>query len=225
MARTARPTEQIDAFRERILDSALEIMAEYGLQGLTMRRLADCIGTTAAAIYRYYSGKDEIYLRVRERGFNITYRQVLLICRRHKDPLERLAALTWGIKKFTVKDKQYYKVMVTWDIPLYKDFEGTSLEPVAYDVLQAAHRLMDLYTELMEEIAVKYQFFPKRDARLQYIYWLTELHGIVSLYGNSTIIDLYDDPDRLKDRLIERLLSHWNVGKKRSKKRPDKTSK
>ena len=223
MPRNARPAKEIDAFKEHILDSALEIMAEHGLQGLTMRRLADRIGTTATAIYRYYSGKDEIFLRVRERGFNIAYREALLVGSRYRDPLKRLRAVTRAVKEFAVKESHHYKIMLTWDVPMYPDFKGTTLEPVAFDVLQASTRLVEMYTGLMEEIGTKYGLFPKSQARLQFLFWLTELHGIVSLYGNSAIQSLHDNPDRLLDTLIERLLSHWRATSKEDQLNSRKT--
>jgi hypothetical protein len=101
---------------------------------------------------------------------------------------------------------------------MYPEFKGTPLEPVAFEVLQASTRLIEMYTGLMEEIAVKYRLFPKREARLQFIFWLTELHGIVSLYGNSTIASLHGDPDRLVDILIDRLLMHWKANRKDGRK-------
>ena len=46
--------------RERILDAALEIVDGEGLDGLSMRRLADELGAGTMTLYGYFRGKDEL---------------------------------------------------------------------------------------------------------------------------------------------------------------------
>jgi len=175
-----------------------------------MRNIAKKLGTTATAIYRYFSGKEEIFLRVRERGFNLVYQETLRIFDHYQDPIERLQQVTGAIKDFSLREPYYYKIMMTWDIPTYLDFKGTPLEPVAYEVKQSSSQLIELYTANMEAIATKYHLFPKEDARSQFFYWLTGLHGILSLYGNTIIIGIHEDPYGLLDLLMDHLLAHWS---------------
>lgn len=53
--------------RERIVDVALEIIDEEGLDALTTRRLADELGVKGASLYNHFSNKQEIVLAVAER--------------------------------------------------------------------------------------------------------------------------------------------------------------
>jgi TetR/AcrR family tetracycline transcriptional repressor len=46
--------------RERILDAALEIVDEVGVDRLRMRDLADRLSVTATAIYYYFDGRDQL---------------------------------------------------------------------------------------------------------------------------------------------------------------------
>lgn len=46
--------------RRAILDAALELTDEFGLEGLTMRRLGERLGTSQMAPYRHFSGRGEI---------------------------------------------------------------------------------------------------------------------------------------------------------------------
>jgi len=46
--------------RERVLDSALELADEIGIQDLTIRRLADKLGVGAMTIYHHVPSKDDI---------------------------------------------------------------------------------------------------------------------------------------------------------------------
>lgn len=46
--------------QKKITKAALELIAERGIQHLTIRNLSKAVGVTEAAIYRHFSGKNEI---------------------------------------------------------------------------------------------------------------------------------------------------------------------
>ena len=56
------------ATRERILDAAEALFAENGLAGTAVRDIARDVGLTAASLYNHFSGKQELYEAVLERG-------------------------------------------------------------------------------------------------------------------------------------------------------------
>jgi len=58
----------IAATRERILDAAEALFAEHGLAGTAVRDIARDVGLTAASLYNHFSGKQELYEAVLERG-------------------------------------------------------------------------------------------------------------------------------------------------------------
>jgi AcrR family transcriptional regulator len=60
---TTRPAASKTSYglsRERIIAAALELLEREGLEGLSMRRLAERIGVTPMALYRYFHDKDEL---------------------------------------------------------------------------------------------------------------------------------------------------------------------
>jgi AcrR family transcriptional regulator len=46
--------------REEIIDAALLILGEHGVDGMTMARIAEAVGITPGALYRHFSSRDEI---------------------------------------------------------------------------------------------------------------------------------------------------------------------
>lgn len=56
------------ATRNRILDAAEALFAENGLAGTAVRDIARDVGLTAASLYNHFSGKQELYEAVLERG-------------------------------------------------------------------------------------------------------------------------------------------------------------
>ena len=51
----------VEGRRGEILEAALEVFAERGYDGGTMREIANRVGVTEPALYRHYSGKEAIF--------------------------------------------------------------------------------------------------------------------------------------------------------------------
>jgi len=55
-----RPTRRTALSVEAIVAASIEVLDEAGVAGLSMRRVADQLGTGAASLYAHVSGKDEL---------------------------------------------------------------------------------------------------------------------------------------------------------------------
>jgi AcrR family transcriptional regulator len=207
MPRTPRSTEEIETVKQNILENALQIITQHGFEGFTMRRLAKRLGTTATPIYNYYTSKEEIYLKARARGFNILYEQTRQAYDSQKDPFAKMQAVTKAFILFAVSNPQYYKIMLTWDVPMYNQFAGTPLQEVAAEVVAASTRLIDYGHHLMKEMSERYHQFTKKDVQFQYILWITGMHGIVSLYNNTILNGLHGNPADIINPLADRFLT------------------
>jgi AcrR family transcriptional regulator len=59
-SRRAKPPARAPLSRGLIVDAAMRILDEHGLDGLSMRRVADALGTGPASLYAHVSGKEEL---------------------------------------------------------------------------------------------------------------------------------------------------------------------
>jgi len=59
---TPRPRKKarIQLTKERILEKAIELIDEGGVEGFSMRRLGEALGVEAMAVYHYYPNKDAL---------------------------------------------------------------------------------------------------------------------------------------------------------------------
>jgi len=57
---SATPPPAVTPRQEELLDHALAVIHEFGLPGLTVRRLAERVGFTEAAVYRHFASKQEL---------------------------------------------------------------------------------------------------------------------------------------------------------------------
>lgn len=60
MADVAASRKRAQLTRERVIEGALELADQIGIEAFTMRRLAEALGVSPMTIYHYVSGKDEI---------------------------------------------------------------------------------------------------------------------------------------------------------------------
>ena len=101
---------------QAILDAARDILAERGLEGLSMRSVADRVGVTATAIYRYFPGKEALVARVVERGFQRFGEYLREAGERHpRGSLERIAALGEAYVRFALENQAYFRVLFSLD--------------------------------------------------------------------------------------------------------------
>jgi len=96
--------------RERILDAALEVFATEGVEGVTMRALADAIEYTPPVIYAHFRDKDAI---IEE----LCYRQLRTLAKAFAnfqalDPVERLRQIGYVYVDFAVKQNGKLDAMV-----------------------------------------------------------------------------------------------------------------
>ena len=74
---TSSPAERRrNKIRARILSAAESVFAREGAEGLSIRRLAENIDYSPAAIYKYFSSKDELVDELKESFFEIILENV-----------------------------------------------------------------------------------------------------------------------------------------------------
>lgn len=207
MARLSRPIEEVEATKQRIIDSALDIIRRNGYESLTMKALAKRLGMAAPGIYYYYKSKEEIYLVARRQGLLLLYEQAEKFSAEHDDPFCKLKAYTKGFINFALRYPHYYHILFTQEVKKYASFVGTPLQDTAAKTSEVAEPAVNLSISNMEDLAKAYHLFPKKEARVQYMLWLSGIHGIVALYQNNVLNTIHDSPADTISFMADRFLS------------------
>ncbi|MBT2225334.1 TetR/AcrR family transcriptional regulator [Nonomuraea sp. NEAU-A123] len=78
MAKTRR--EQAEWRREKLLDAALDVFADKGVDGASVKDLAQAAGVTPGLLYHYFDSKDAlVHALLAERGFLPQLRELLAL--------------------------------------------------------------------------------------------------------------------------------------------------
>lgn len=99
--------------REQILACACELYLSEGLEGFSMRKLADRVGVTAPALYRHYEGKDALLLDVVTEAYQMLARE-LYTALEAATPLERFRRAGDAYLDFAIEQPRMYEVLYAY---------------------------------------------------------------------------------------------------------------
>src|SRR5439155_17952519 len=109
-----------EAVRRAILDAARELFVSEGYNNVSIRKIAERIEYSPAAIYSYFPSKDDIFFELAEEGFRLLSdpsRMSPVGCA-GASPLECLRAMFWRMYEFSRDYPQYFALMfVDRDVP------------------------------------------------------------------------------------------------------------
>ncbi len=95
-----------------ILEAAREILAEGGIDALSMRTVADRVGVSATALYHYFDSKQALVDRVVESAFGHFGEYLEGTLSRHPEgSIERVAALGARYIEFALEHKEHFSVI------------------------------------------------------------------------------------------------------------------
>src|SRR3954469_12369624 len=94
--------------QKAILDAARVLFIAEGYQRVSMRKIADRIDYSPAAIYSYFPGKDDIFFALAAEGFHILAQAVTAAVRHIEDPFDRLRRGLWTFYEFAKTHPEYF---------------------------------------------------------------------------------------------------------------------
>src|SRR3954452_12985601 len=187
--------------RERILDAALEVFAKQGVEGVTMRALADAIEYTPPVIYAHFRDKDAI---IQE----LCYRQLRSLAKafasvRTLEPVERLRRIGHVYVDFAVRFPSHFRFLFLTP----HAYKGNDEEIGKDDPQRNAYAFLK---QTAEEGLAAHVFRPEyTDAEeIAQICWASA-HGLVALQnmkGTDSWID-WRDARTTAQRLIDATLN------------------
>jgi len=95
---------------QAILDAARQIIGQDGPNALSMRAIAERIDYSAAGLYEYFGGKDEIIVAVSRQG-HARLKQAMELADKTAPPDEYLLAISLRYIEFALENPDYFQLM------------------------------------------------------------------------------------------------------------------
>lgn len=96
--------------REQILNCARDLYMRDGIDGVSMRKLADCVGCTAPAIYRHYANKEEVMQDLVGEAYRL-FAQYLYRGLEAPTPMERFMKSGRSYVDFALEQPALYEII------------------------------------------------------------------------------------------------------------------
>jgi AcrR family transcriptional regulator len=167
--KTADPARAADT-ETAILEAARDLLAEGGLEALSMRGVAARVGVSATAIYNYFENKQALVKRVVSQGFErFTGYLRGAIVDLPVGSSERLKALGAAYIRFALENGEYFRVIFASHAETPQDIEELP-EGGGYELFRQT--VVD---------AMKAGTIREADPDLVVLYLWTHVHGLVTL--------------------------------------------
>ena len=129
----AKPVAQRGSARGRVIEAALRLFSEHGVNGTSLQMIADDLGVTKAAVYYQFQSKDEIVVEVVRPIFEDITRLVR-IAAPLTTPASQRATVVSGLVELSVEHRRVMAV-----------FNG---DPVVHSMIKAN----DEFTRVVDEL-------------------------------------------------------------------------
>ena len=107
--RQERDREQL---RGRILDAARELFVAEGYRNVSIRKIAEKVEYSPAALYSYFPAKDDIFFALAEEGFRLLYGKAEDLDALDALPaLDRIRGMFWRLYEFSRQQPAYFALM------------------------------------------------------------------------------------------------------------------
>ncbi len=101
-----------EAVRRAILDAARDLFVRVGFEHVSIRKIAEIVEYSPAAIYGYFRSKDDIFFALAEEGFRLLHGTGDdLEALEARPPLERVREIFWRLYQFSCEHPQYFALM------------------------------------------------------------------------------------------------------------------
>jgi AcrR family transcriptional regulator len=101
-----------EAVSRSILDAARELFVTHGYQEVSIRKIAERIEYSPAAIYGYFPSKDDIFFALAEEGFRLLFSYgASPRAAEDADPMDTIRAMFWRYYEFSKEHPEYFALM------------------------------------------------------------------------------------------------------------------
>ena len=122
MGRTAYTEDEIHQARRKLIDGAMSLYLERGLDSVSLRQVADRIGMSHTLVYRYFEDKEALLAELRVDCLDELAQALQNADHPAAAPLERLHCALVTILKFGCDEPAKYRLVFAYEQPNLVDF-------------------------------------------------------------------------------------------------------
>jgi AcrR family transcriptional regulator len=176
MPRAKKTEQEIEAMQGRILDATLELLREEGLEGVSIRKIAERVGVSHMLLYSYFENRAAILDALRE----LAFKRMQVFCAeslRRAETGDALAQVREVLERFVRLSRQYPSLyQLAWRRDLAMRVNSQKMATI----MEALARLIQLCIDRGQCM--------ERDPTLAAVMAFSIVNGTLILYHNLAAI-------------------------------------
>ena len=162
--------------RRALLDAGLELLAERGIEGFTLREVARRAGVSHAAPYHHFPHRDDLVRAIVAESFDLLGNGLsTAAATAGSEPMDRIAAMGRAYVSFALDHPERYRLMFRTDQSRSDD------SPAATDADEAGARAFGTLMSAFQEAADRELLRDGVEAGTAAITAWSSVHGLASL--------------------------------------------
>jgi len=197
-----RQDRERQAVRQAILDAARDLFVSDGYRNVSIRKIAERIEYSPAAIYSYFPSKDDIFFALAEEGFRRLDARVRS-AGTFEDPLQEVRATWWAYYEFSKEQREFFELMfVDRSVPqITEQWAG----------LAFVHQMLEIAAKRIQRCIDAGYFHPTTNAEVAMHLMWGALTG-PAVIGSGCRLAPGEDPDALARDILELTLAGLRAG-------------
>jgi AcrR family transcriptional regulator len=198
MGRNERRLRDQQELKQSMLEAARAIALAQGWSNVTMRKIADRIEYSHAAIYDYFESKDVLLLELVHEGFHLLEADLKQARAQARDPEEAMRLIARGYLAFAWRSPELYRLMY-------------GLDGVTFSISEPEKeglRIEDVVAQTLKEVLDSHGWSTEHLADQVNILWGTA-HGLVALTLADRIRGGQAQATHLFERAAQDMLLAW----------------
>lgn len=184
--------------RDKIISAAATLFLKNGVEGASIRMIADKIEYSPATIYLHFKDKNELFYEIMQQAFTKYFKHFSKV-NQIENPMERLKEFSKVYITYAIENPSYYDLMFILRAPMQTKFTYKSWEHG-----EESHNVL---ADVVKECITLGYFKGHDPEALALTIWST-LHGLVSLKLRDRLC-MYDE--EYLEKLIQNSLQSLNT--------------
>jgi AcrR family transcriptional regulator len=199
-----RQEREREATARAILDAARELFVAEGYGNVSIRKIAEKIEYSPAAIYSYFPSKDDIFLALAEEGFRMLFDSAECVRTEHPhdSPIDCIRAAFLNVYHFSRKHPEYHALMF-----LDRSVPGISQDWQRFGFVR---EMRTQVTDLIQR-AIDVGEFPDCSPEMVFRVLMASIQGVAAM-RLCRRLDPSDDADSLAKVTLEAALTGLRTG-------------
>jgi len=187
LSRVGRPKEHGAATRDALLDAGEQLVAEGGPDAISVRAVADLVGTSTRAVYSVFGSKDGLLAALRQRTFDLLATAIAALPETDDPAQDLVEAAVHVFRAMTIDHPSLYRMTF---------LNGSGFLELGQGVYESSRRGFELLCRRVERLEATGGLGGGRDATEAACQFHALCEGLATFELRSPIV-LGPDPERV----------------------------